>query len=58
VRRFAYFVANLLGAVVLALLIVDPTRDLTIVFVLLAVAVALVLAARRMPSADTRERGE
>ena len=48
-KRAAYALANFLGAVALALLILDPTRDLTPVFVLLALAVVLVLAARRMP---------
>jgi len=37
------------GAVVLALLMIDPPRDLTLVFVPLALAVGLVLAARWMP---------
>jgi len=46
-RRYA--LANFLAALVLALLIIDPTRDLTPVFVLLALAVALVLAARWVP---------
>jgi len=35
-------------AVVLALLIIDPTRDLTVVFILLALGVGLMVAARRM----------
>ena len=47
-KRAAYALANLLGAVVLALLIIDPSRDLTIVFVLLVLAVTLALGARRM----------
>jgi len=50
-RRAAFVLADLLAAVVLAMLIVDPARDLTIVFVLLAGAVALVRAARWMPTA-------
>jgi len=48
-KRAAYAPANFLAADVLALLILDPTRDLTPVFILLAAAVVLVLAAKWMP---------
>jgi hypothetical protein len=40
-KRLLYTAANVLGAIVLALLAIDPTRDLTPIFALLAVAVAL-----------------
>ena len=43
-KRAAYTLANLLGAVVEALLILDPTRGLAPVFVLLALAGGLLLA--------------
>lgn len=40
-RRACYIVANVLGGAVLVLLLIDPTRNLLPVFVLLAVAVVL-----------------
>lgn len=38
-KRVLYLLANLLGGIVIVLLLVDPTRPLAPIFVLLALAV-------------------
>lgn len=48
-RRFLYFLANLFGGVVIVLLLLDPTRPLAPIFVLLALAVLCVISARLLP---------
>jgi hypothetical protein len=40
-RRILFAAANVVGGVVLVLLFLDPTRDLTLVFVLLAIGAVL-----------------
>ena len=48
-RRVLYFLANLLGGVVLVLLVLDPTRPLEPVFVLLGLAVVFAVLPRFLP---------
>jgi hypothetical protein len=48
-RRLSYFVANVLGGVVLALLVIDPTLTLWPVFVLLGLAVLFFVLPRFLP---------
>ena len=48
-RRVLYFLANLLGGVVLVLLVLDPTRPLVPVFVLLGLAVLFAVLPRFLP---------
>ena len=48
-RRVLYFLANLLGGVVLVLLLLDPTRPLVPVFVLLGLAVFFAVLPRFLP---------
>jgi hypothetical protein len=38
-RRSFYFLANLFGGIVIVLLVIDPTRPLTPIFLLLGLAV-------------------
>jgi hypothetical protein len=45
-NRVLYFLANLLGGVVLVLLLLDPTRPLAPIFVLLALAVVCAVLPR------------
>jgi hypothetical protein len=44
-KRVLYFVANLLGGIVIVLLVIDPTRTLAPIFVLLGLAVICVVVA-------------
>ena len=48
-KRVLYFLANLLGGVVLVLLVLDPTRPLVPVFVLLGLAVLFAVLPRFLP---------
>ena len=48
-KRVLYFLANLLGGVVLVLLLLDPTRPLVPVFVLLGLAVLFAVLPRFLP---------
>ena len=48
-RRVLYFLANLLGGVVLVLLLLDPTRPLAPIFVLLGLAVVFAVLPRFLP---------
>lgn len=45
-KRVFYFVANAIAGIVLFLLVLDPTRPLAPIFILLALAVACVAVAR------------
>jgi hypothetical protein len=47
--RALYLLANLLGGVVLVLLLIDPTRPLGLVFVLLGLATVCVVVPRFLP---------
>jgi hypothetical protein len=49
-KRLSYGVANVLGGVVLALLIIDPTQTLWPVFVLLGLAVGFFVLPRFLRS--------
>jgi hypothetical protein len=48
-KRLSYAVANVLGGVVLVLLLIDPTRTLLPVFVLLGLAVLFFVLPRFLP---------
>ena len=48
-KRVLYFLANLLGGVVLVLLLLDPTRPLAPIFVLLGLAVVFAVLPRFLP---------
>ena len=48
-KRVLYFLANLLGGVVLVRLLLDPTRPLVPVFVLLGLAVVFAVLPRFLP---------
>ena len=48
-KRVLYFLANLLGGVVLVLLLLDPTRPLAPIFVLLGLAVLFAVLPRFLP---------
>jgi hypothetical protein len=59
-NRFLFFVANCIGAAVLALLVIDRTRDLRPIFVLLAFAVLFALlpwARERVASSKEKPDG-
>ncbi len=48
-KRDLYFLANLLGGVVLVLLLLDPTRPLAPIFVLLSLAVVFAVLPQFLP---------
>ena len=48
-KRVLYLLANLLGGVVLVLLLLDPTRPLAPIFVLLGLAVLFAVLPRFLP---------
>lgn len=48
-KRFFYFMANGFAAIVILMLLIDPTQPLTLVFVLLALSVVCAVVPSFLP---------